>query len=118
VSEIKHTSTPWTKDRHEQLRGADGRAVNVWGLGIGWASRDDETEGNSELIIDAVNSHASLTAERDRLREALKEIIRKDDTGPIVFELREDGPSQAIGRSEGIFAAIARAALSPVEESK
>jgi hypothetical protein len=93
MSEIKHTPTPWTKDRHEQLRGADGRAVNVWGLGIGWASRDDETEGNSELILDAVNSHASLTAERDRLREenerlraALSEIATTEEYRGLTAE--------------------------------
>ncbi len=58
-------------------------------------------------------SDSDLTEERDRLREALKAIIREDDTGPMAYELREDGPSQAIGGTEGRFAAIARAALSP-----
>lgn len=60
----------------------------------------------------ALNSK-DLTEERDRLREALKAIIREDDTGPMAYELREDGPSRAIGGTEGRFAAIARAALSP-----
>lgn len=67
--------------------------------------------GEPEDPFAAWESVSLITAERDRLREALKEIIRKDDTGPMVYELRENGPSQAIGGSEGIFAAIARAAL-------
>jgi hypothetical protein len=111
MSEIKHTPTPWTKDRHEQLRGADGRAVNVWGLGIGWASRDDETEGNSELIIDAVNSHASLTAERDRLRE-IEDAILACEVGYQITDVLAN--YRKIRRD----IQDRRAALSPVEESK
>ena len=45
------------------------------------------------------------------LLEALRQIIRQDDTGPMVYEVRENGPSQAIGGSEGKFAAIARVAI-------
>lgn len=55
------------------------------------------------------NSRSDATLEK--LREALEKIIAADDTGPTVYELRENGPSQAIGGSEGRFAAIARAAL-------
>lgn len=46
------------------------------------------------------------------LRGALKMIIEEDDTGEMQFELRENGPSQAIGRGKGKFAKIASVALS------
>lgn len=45
------------------------------------------------------------------LRGALKMIIEEDDTGPMQFELRENGPSQAIGRGKGKFAKIASLAI-------
>lgn len=54
---------------------------------------------------------AAKDAEIERLRSALQNIIREDDTGPMTFESRANGPAQAIGGSEGKFAAIARAAL-------
>lgn len=53
----------------------------------------------------------------DDLVEALRKIIAEDDTGPMVYEPRQVGAytiSQAVGGSEGKFAAIARAAISKV----
>ncbi len=46
------------------------------------------------------------------LRGALKMIIEEDDTGEMQFELKESGPSQALGRGKGKFAKIASVAIS------
>ncbi len=70
---------------------------NVWG--------DDAIEYVHVEIV------AAKDAEIERLRSALQNIIREDDTGPMTFEIRANGPAQAIGGSEGKFASIARAAL-------
>lgn len=62
----------------------------------------------ADKIVDCIVNQAT---EIEKLREALREIIRKDDTGPMAYELRESGPSIALGGTEGIFAGIARNAI-------
>lgn len=85
--------------------------MDMWGWDAVIRERD-EVDPYADLLK-VRDENRGLIEERDRLREALKAIIREDDTGPIAYELREDGPSRAIGGTEGRFAAIARAALSP-----
>jgi hypothetical protein len=72
------------------------------------------TKGGAVQINGQVNPApevAALRAENERLRDALRKIIRQDDTGPMVYKPSRNGPSQAIGGSKGKFAAIARTAL-------
>jgi hypothetical protein len=47
----------------------------------------------------------------DYLQSAMWDVIKEDRTGPMIYELPENGPAQCMGNSEGKFAAIARKAL-------
>lgn len=70
------------------------------------------------LLSALLAADASSQAEIASLTEALRKIISEDDTGPMVYEPRQVGPytvSQAVGRSEGKYAAIARAAIANIK---
>lgn len=54
------TPRPWKNDRYGFLCGANGKGVEVWGLGIAHSMRDETTEANAELIVKAVNSYDDL----------------------------------------------------------
>ncbi|MEL1693665.1 hypothetical protein V2W55_20325, partial [Acinetobacter baumannii] len=43
----------------------------VWGLGIGWANRDAETEANAAFIVRAVNGHDAMLAALEAAEEFL-----------------------------------------------
>lgn len=79
--------------------------------GFAYAHTETDDDGDYVTFEDAVAALATKDSEIERLRSALQNIIREDDTGPMTFEIRANGPAQAIGGSEGKFAAIARAAL-------
>lgn len=61
-------------------------------------------------------THNAEGPEVQILRGALKMIIKEDDTGEMEFELRENGPSQAVGRGKGKFAKIALLAIASASQ--
>lgn len=64
MRETKHTPTPWKFIPWHIEEGPSAvRAPE------GWLICETSSDANAEMIVLAVNSHASLTAERDRLRE-------------------------------------------------
>ena len=75
------------------------------------ASDEDCRTDDGDIMREADEALKAKDAEVAKLLQALQNIISSDDTGPMIYESRENGPSQAIGGSEGKFAAIARAAL-------
>lgn len=107
-----HTRGPWIAASYSSVVGApvvsqSGRpiaSVTYFKLGDGFQNHDRESAANACLIAAAPD-----------LLEALRQIVQQDDTGPMVYETRENGPAQAIGGSEGKFAAIARAAIAKAE---
>ena len=80
MSETKHegfTPGPWRYDkRGEILIGANGQHVVVWGSGISFGSRSNETESNAALIADAPR----LYAENVKMRALLAEM--RDELSP------------------------------------
>lgn len=56
----KFSPGPWNYDKYEQLQDANGDQVNVWGLGIGFTSRDQRTEANAKLMAAAPELYESL----------------------------------------------------------
>jgi hypothetical protein len=78
---------------------------------ISIALEKDENRDVRDQLSVILPDLAAKDAEVARLREALEKIIQSDDTGPMVYEIRENGPAQAIGGSYGVFASIAIAAL-------
>lgn len=106
MTDSKHTKGPW-----KFKTAANGDCgVSAEGTGV-FIECFAEIRHAGENARDEALANARLVIAIPELLEALREIIRKDDTGPMAFELRENGPSQAIGGSEGKFAAIARAAI-------
>lgn len=122
MTEIKHTPTPWTIGRGKSglsfgLFGDDGRQIasSSWHDSSPHYPKQETTAANFEFIAEAANSHASLTAERDRLREEnerLRERGQKfaNQVRHILYRL----PGQEFASTVDQLSAF-DAALSPVE---
>ncbi len=70
MNKEQHTKTPWIKDKRGALRGADGSEIAVWNLGLVGVQRSDISEGNSEFILRAVNSHDALIEALEALNDS------------------------------------------------
>lgn len=57
------------------VKDAAGKTVRVKGFALGGGDRVDDALANTAAIVEAVNSHAALVAENERLRETLRESI-------------------------------------------
>lgn len=62
---MSHTPGPWTMNKYDELVAPDGRRIVVWGSGIAFGQRSDETEANARLIAAA-----------PELLEMLKDVLR------------------------------------------
>lgn len=77
-SDAKHTPTPWVYidpayDQGESGMGAsDMRGRRLFNTGVCSPFPLAESQANARLIVECVNSHASLVADRDALRKALE----------------------------------------------
>lgn len=58
----KFTPGPWEKDKYDCLRSPEGKQVGVWGAGIAWVQRDEESEANARLIAAAPDMYEALKA--------------------------------------------------------
>lgn len=104
---VEHTELPWTQwgglvlDENDNLTVASCHEPD--------GPTTEEHKANAAYIVLACNSYPTLLAERDRLREALKEIR---DSKFTAYE-NTSGDSYGIGVTDGhrFCANIARAAL-------
>lgn len=67
-TETTHSPLPWKHLLPDQVRGPEGEFVADCSCNGARLTRDN---ANAALIVEAVNSHARLTEENRRLREAL-----------------------------------------------
>lgn len=100
-----HTKGPW----NYFVGNANGRGlirIEVDGTGEHIASmpRGNKSEDRARL----------MTAAPDLL-EALKKIVREDDTGPMTYEQGSDGRYRPVGGSKGPLSEIALAAIAKAE---
>lgn len=68
MSEAKFTKGPWIKDkRNENLVGANGECVTIWGCGLTNAYKSEVTTANAHLIASAPDMYKSLERQRTGL---------------------------------------------------
>lgn len=86
MSEAKHTPTPWEADRHNELVGANGKRIDVYGLKVGMllGGPTPEAVANTAFIKHAVNCHNDLV-------EALLWMVENDETNEGDRPLPEHG---------------------------
>lgn len=111
VGEAKHTPTPWEADWGAMLiDGSDGRAVAV--ICTNWRAID-EYRANLSLIVECVNSHATLVKQRDELLALVKryasECVECGGTGNVPVHGIEESWTEVCSDCADIRAALPEA---------
>ncbi len=112
--EPQHTPLPWSaviNTHGDRVVTAPVPACEFDSYLVAHIPKGDRAEANAALIVEAVNAHEGLVAERDRLRRAIETIAETLDWLPD-----SEQPFFVIGAALTELAEKARAALALVEE--
>jgi len=85
--QVKHTPTPWVLDIHGNIMGNGSCVASTWGTNDDNHPNGRPWEENARLIVEAVNCHATLKAQRDAFLSVIERVANEVNSVATLGEL-------------------------------